>query len=854
LVVNFAVACGETVYPATNEGTTIADPTSTPTPTPTSTATPTVVLNDAKVIQANAKRVGINLGTINYYDTGQLLKNLVGSLNPGFEPSISQQIWGLTSSGTTTTFTHPDQYDPVPANYWTGGTFTVVASQSDGKELGCTGTIASNSGPNYPNENNKSPVFTMAKPCAAPFSVGDIVILKKTTFPTPESWWENTGGGIWGSVTSGGKLLSDITDLCSKCGSQAIQMNATASGSSSTVSEYFDSSPKLNLFVLMNGTYQISFWAKAAIGSPKLSVSAERLSAGGFKCGAFTPVLTSTWTQYTYNCKASESQAATTPGIGMLSFTTSGGAVDLDNVDFEKTGGNASNTTVFRDEVVNSLARYFNISSGGNGGVLRDWLDQNGETIDNWTQPDYARKPSLGGTIYFDGYTASGSQQLSLEDYLKICQLLHAEPYLEVPVTFSTADAALLIEFLAGSSSTTYGARRAALGQANPWTSVFSKIHLSFCNECWNGGTFPGQSLPWRNSQPANEFIHDYTVRAKEIFAAMRASSSYSAAAFDLVMNAQTATNWSMDAEIATARPDSIEIEDYTYGNVSDFNSNAALWGPAIIEPYDKVIDPNDPSNFYASVNDYKKQKSCGISGTATCNVNIYEWGQGTISGSIDQTRLDYINAGAGEGIVAALEPLLNLQYYGIQNSAYFALAGYNNSASNGLTAKLWGNTVDIGGATNNVRPQFLTLSLINQSIIGTMYACPISNNATYNFAANSENGTSVPPGMPKLNNVPYLYSFCFQNGNKRSIVLINTDLTNSYKVIFSGTNRPSGIVTQRQFAPASLNDMNESHTGTVTNKTKAIVSVSITNLSSPASLTLPSHSVSALDYTVTAP
>jgi hypothetical protein len=843
LIVCSGVGCGQT---ALTQAAATAPSTTSSTAT---TSTPTVALNDSKIIQQTTKRAGINLGSINYYDTGQMLKNLVGSMNPGFEPVISQQIWAVGTAGTTTTFNDPDIYDTVPANYWTGGTFTVVASQSGGAELGCTGTIASNTGPNYPNENNTSPVFTMSKACSAPFNIGDVVIFNKTFSPTPESWWENNQGGFWTSASGGGKLLSDTTDLCSKCGTQALQMNATATGSSAAINGYYDSYSQ-NLFVLMNGTYQISFWAKAAAGSPTLSVSAARLSSGGFSCGPFTPALTSTWTQYTYTCKASETQGTTTPGTAQLNFSTAGGAVDLDNADFEKIGGNAANTTVFRDEVINALATYYHTPSGGNGGMLRDWLNQNAETIDNWTQPDYAHKPTAGGALYFDGPNGGGSQQLSLEDYLVICQLLHAEPYFVVPVTFSTSDAASLIEFLGGSSSTTYGARRAALGQTAPWTSVFSQIHLSFCNECWNGPTFPGQSLGWRSNQPANEYYYDYSVRAKDIFAAMRSSSSYSASAFDLVMNAQTAVNWSMDTAIARAHPDSIEIEDYTYGNVNEFLTDAALWGPAIVEPYDKVVDPNDPSNFYTSVKDYQGQKTCGASGSATCKVNIYEWGQGTVNGTIDQTHIDYINAGAGEGVVAVLEPLLNLQYFGILNNSYFALAEFNNGTSNGTTAKLWGNTVDMGGATNNKRPQFLALSLLNQSLIGPMYSCPFSNNSLYNFAGNSSNGTAVPPGIPELNSVPYLYAFCFQNGNNRSIVLINTDLTNSHNLAFSGTNKPSGTVIQRQFAPAALDDMNESHTGTPTNTAKATVALTTATLSSPASLTLPPHSVTALDYT----
>jgi len=812
----------------------------------------TLSLNDGSIVRSNTNRVGVNIGAIDYWDSGQILKNLIGATNPGFEPLQNRQVWTLTKAGTTTTFAIPDQYDGVPANYWSGGMFTVVESQSGGAELGCTGSIASHTGPNYPligQSTYVAPAITVSTPCNAPFSVGDIVVLSKSTFPTPESWWESGGlGGMMGSVSGHAQLLSDTTDLCATCGTQSLNMNAAISGSSAKAAFYFDSLDTNDIFVLMNGAYQLSFWAKAAAGTPVLTASASRLSAGGFSCGTYTPKLTSSWAQYTFNCTASESQGATTPGIAQVMFNATAGSVYLDNVSFEKTNTESSNTTVLRDEVIQTLQNYYGPSIGSNPGMFRYWVNQNGESMSNWTEPDYAHAPTSGGTGYFVGPGGSGTVSLSLEDYLVICQLLNAEPYLEVPVTFSTADAANLIEFLASPSGTTYGARRAALGQEDPWTSVFSNIHLSFCNECWNGGSFPGQSLADRSSAPNSEYYYDYSVRARDIFAAMRADSYYSAPSFDLVMNAQTATNYSMDTAIQRAHPDSIEIEGYTYMTVNSFATDSALWQPAMVEPYEKVTNPSDVYNFYQSVHDYQSQRTCGASGTSACNVNMYEWGQGTIAGSIDQTHMDYINAGAGEGVVMALQPLLNLQYYGIRPQSFFSLTEFRNGASNGLVNKLWGNVIDMGGATNNVRPEFLGVELVNQSIIGSMYSCPIASNLTYNFAG-SPNGLSP---LPALNNVPYLYAFCFENGTKRSLVLINTDLSSSHAISFSGTNPPQGTVTQRQYAPSALDEMNETGTGILTNLAPATVAIETSTLSSPGSITLPPHSATALDYTAT--
>jgi hypothetical protein len=809
----------------------------------------TLTLNDGSIVRSNTNRVGVNIGAIDYWDNGQILKNLIGSSNPGFEPLQAQQIWVVGTAGTSTTFAVQDIYDGVPPNYWAGGTFTVVESQTGGAELGCTGTIASNTGPNYPVVGVTtwvSPVVTVASPCSAPFSVGDIVIMSKSAYPTPESWWETGGtGGTAGTAAGGAKLLSDTTDLCATCGRQALNMNAAVSGSKASAAWYFDSESTDNIFVLMNGTYQLSFWAKLASGTPVLTASASRGSQGGFNCGTYTPKLTSTWAQYTWTCSASES-ASTTPGAAQIALQVTGGAVYLDNVSFQKMATDSTNTTILRDEVIKTLQSFYGPTIGKNPGMFRYWVNQNAETMSNWTQPDYAHAPTSGGTGYFVGPGGAGAVSLSLEDYLEICQLLNAQPYLEVPVTFSTADAANLIEFLASPSSTTYGSRRAALGQADPWTSVFGNIHLSFCNECWNGQSFAGQSLAMRSTAPNEEYYYDYSVRAKDIFAAMRADTYYAPASFDLVMNAQTAISYSMDAAIQRAHPDSIEIEDYTYGTVNTFTPDSALWQPAMVDPWEKVTNPTDIRNFYQSVHDYQSQKACGATGTAACNVNIYEWGQGTISGSIDQKHLDYINAGAGNGVVMALQPLLNMQYYGIRPQSFFSLAEYKNSAANGMAAKLWGNVVDMGGATNNVRPEFLGVSLVNQSIIGPMYSCSINNNLTYNFPG-SLNG-NLP--MPAMTNVPYLYAFCFENGTKRSLVLINTDLSSSHTISFGGINPPSGTVTQRRFAPSALDDMNEAPTGTATTQTAATVSIDTTTLSSPGSVSLPPFSVTALDYT----
>jgi hypothetical protein len=626
-------------------------------------------------------------------------------------------------------------------------------------------------------------------------------------------------------------------------------MDATAGGSQTNAALYFDNDPSLNAFVLLNGQYQISLWAKAASStSPTVTITANRGSSGGFSCGPYTPTLTGTWTQYIFTCNTSETSSTTVPGTATFNIKVTGGAAYVDNLDFEKAGADPGNPTAFRDPIISLLRQYYATSTGGPPGLLRDWLNQNGTTLDNWIQPDFSQEPDGHGAGYYIGPGGSNAVDLSLPDYLNIVKAVGAVPYLEVPVTFTTTDAANLIEFLASPSSTTYGAKRAALGQVAPWTSVFPTIHLSFCNECWNGQSFAGQNLADRSNQPNGEIYYDYSSRARDIFSAMRGDSYYASSSFDLGMNTQTALNYTMDTAIARAHPDSIEMEAYTYGTIFNASSDAQFWGPALAEPYEHVTDPTDPRNIYQDFHDYQSQNTCGATGTAQCKVSIYEWGEGTIAGTINQTLLNEINAGAGQGVAMPLQFLLFMQDYDIVNQNFFAFAeSINGSAISGETSKLWGNFVDAGGETNNVRPEFLGVSLANQSVIGPMYSCPISNSVTYNFATSTNGG--VGNGMPAMSNVPYVYPFCFENGNKRSLVLINTDLSNGHSLVFAGTNIPAGTVTQRQYAPSSPDLMNEGPTpGSLI--APATVAIATSSLFSPASITLPPDSVTALDYT----
>jgi len=901
-------------------------------------ATNQVQMTDT-VVHASVTAPGINLGTINYYNDGQILKNMAGYINPGFEPALTQQVQVVTKSGSTTSWTDPSSWNGPAKDEWAGATFSVVHSQS-GANTGCTGTIASNTGPNAayasafsisndvvtvtaPNDfvagetvylyqnfkagsylnnhvltvlptglsgsqfeavfvhanvgkttdfnriqaeaGNRAPVYTTENSCPAAFSAGDTIVMKLSETSTAEALLENSFGGFWPQLSGAATIKPDTTDLCSTCGKQALDVNAT-SGSASVV-EFWDSSPGINLFRLLNGSYTISYWAKVKSGSSTaLKVQAFRSGTHTFNSGVFTPQLTSTWTEYKHTftaaelgigsgnseCSASGSKTgctvATAGSSASLSFKVAGGEVYLDNVSIEPT--TSSNPTIFTDRFVETLSNL-------HPGFLRYWLGQNAETAANWLAPDTERSPTGPG---FHIAPSGGTQFYpSLDDFLVLAKTVGATPYVEIPVTISDADAACVVQFLSDTSGGCAD-KRIALKQATPWVgatgSPFSKIYLSFCNECWNG-SFAEQNLPYRAASPKDakgnpQYYYDYQMRAAQVISAMRADPSYSPL-IRLGVGAQTAISYTGDDLLAAAHPDYIELEGYWYNYVSSYATDSQLWTPAWVDAYEHQL-PGDAANFHGSITDYQAQKVCGPKHNAACEVTLYEWAPSTYGGTISQAAQNVADAGGGTAVSTALEALLNMRTYGLAAQNYFAINEFSNGGLNHNTAKLWGTAVDFDGATHNMRPQYYALQMVNEAANGTMYSCSVSGaGSTMNFLGSKANATTLNGSglavTPAVASVPLVYSFCFGSSTERTVVLINSDLA-AHNITFSGTGTPTGTVKVTTLG-GSPDLMNETSNGTSTQSFAANVLPTTKTVTNPGTLSLPKASITTLSYAV---
>jgi hypothetical protein len=781
----------------------------------------TINLNNT-VLQSGAKRLGMNLGGINFYDSGQMMKNLIVT-NPGFEGEISQSMI-LCQGGTATSCIDSISYSGWPADYWTGATYTVVY----GTAIGRTGTISSFTPANNQTPNNIPAVFNFADSGVAP-SYGDYMIVKKAQPGNAADGWNPTTG-------QNGKITTDTTDLPpDTLGTQAVTLTAPASGDVASLYYYFDSTAGKS-FLQLNGHYTLSFKAKTLnpSGTGLLYVALKRDSNGGPLYVYDTPTLTNQWKTYTYSFTASETGIV---GTAELDFSTSAymsatvaNSVELDDASLVQTDSDPSNTTVFRDQVVKTLQQL-------NPGVLRFWFNQEGETLDNLLAPQLARQRSAYSAFAPDVDHIS----YGLAEFLQLCQAVNAgssspiEPWIVLPITLSDEEASNIIDYLADvSGSTVYGAKRGTSQAA--WTTVFPKIHLEFGNEAWNNLFYGGNmAIP-----------QAYGSRAQTVFGIMRGNSNFKAANFDLMINGQ-AYNPGENASIQTycnnndtfaAQPYLIlAANDPLNGAGGSMLGNAAaietLFGSTLAEP-EAFVTASGTAEGIGSGLVLQNQAAAQASGRPV-NFAVTETNISPYGGSITQDELNSYVSSMGAGL-AVVDSMLQNMRVGVLTQNIYSLPQFDYFRSDYKPMYLFGSVVDMGN-TNLKRPQFLAAEVANNAI-----------GASTNMLQTVHTGLDPTWNQPSVNSVQlngahYLQSFAFNNGGNYSLIMLNVNRSASEQVNFGGANVPGGTVQMTQLTSANITDTNE------TSSVVAPVTSTLSSFNAATGMTLPPFSMTVLTW-----
>ena len=762
---------------------------------PTGTG-PTNLDIGTSVIQSGLMNLGMNIEGQDFYDSGQMLRNLTFR-NPGFEGETWQSILQCASVSNNSC-TDANAWSQWPANFLQGATFQFIY----GSAAGQTGTVLSNTTANQSNTGmtvNFSPLDT--QPAA-----GDFVVVKMAVPGNAQAgWWTNTAGGA--------TISTDSTDISPNSpGKQALAINAFGAGQSATVASYFDSTNTHN-FVLLNGSYQLNFRAKGLGGSNQVSVSVGRQIANGTYLNQTVP-LTSNWQDYHLTLSAAET-SSTPAGTMAVQFNVSGANAYLDDVSLTPATANSANPTAFRDEVVSALTSL-------HPGVLR-YMDDGGpafgSSIDNMLAVPFARQRSGSS----EALSVEGDVPLGLHEFLVLCQTVGAQPWYVLPPAISLAEMQNLMQYLGGDTSTTYGAIRASLGQSTPWTSVFPMIHLELGNEEWNNVTFPGNSM--------NNY-YAYGNRITAVFGAARSSPLYNSAKFDLIMGSFVVNSWLTNQETANASNyDSISVAPYMFGIFSDTSSTEAIYGPMFAEP--EMWD--DSANGYM----YLQAQAAKTAGKTLVD---YEENLSTTGGTASQSFVNQVVPSVGGGVMMADHMLLQMRDLGIKIQNVWSLPGYSNTFNNTSggpeTTPVFGTVVDMGGQSNLRRPVFLAEQLVNTAILPDMLAVTVTGtNPTWNQPLSTND-------QVQLTKAHKIQSFAFTDGGaNRTVVLINLGRTETLPVTFSGANAPTGTVQVSQLTSANITDSNEASAKVQTANT------TLSNFKPASTYSLPPFSVTVLKW-----
>jgi alpha-L-arabinofuranosidase len=759
----------------------------------TNTTTPTTINVTDSILTKNAQRLGVNLGTQNFWDSGLMMRNLAFR-NPGFEAETWQSILHCQFV-TANSCTDDNQYTYWPANFLAGATASFIV----GPAAGTTATVTSSTAANI---GSLGVTIQMSGLSTAP-SVGDYIVVRMNVpGNAPAGWWTwSTGGATFGT---------DTTDLSpNTIGKQAVSLNASGAGQGLTFSNFDDGTGGRN-FITLSGSYTLSFRAKGIGGGNQVQITFGRNLFAGSSVNFFSKTLnlTNSWQDYSYTFQANDT---TQPGTLALQFALYGSSMLLDDVSLSEVAA-PNNPTVYRNSVLQTLQalqpgtiRYMD---GG-----RNW----GSSIDNLLTPDFARLRA--------GYSNLGSEQddmaMGLHDFLVLCQTVGADPWFTMPTGMTTQEMSNLMDYFGGSTSTVYGARRAALGQTAPWTTVFGTIHLEFGNEVWNTAN-PGASMTDAAS---------YGKRAGVIFSTAKASPSYSPKSFDFIQDGfEAVTYWTQTALANSNDYDTVDVATYNFANFNDASSVENIFGPMLSEP--EWFNSN-------STGATAQQASIAATASRPAHLAVYETNMGAIAGTTTQAQNNSALPSLGAGLAVAANMLLAQRDLGVTVQNMFSLEGYNTgfnstASSPATTSPIWGVTIDMGGPTNLRRPMFLSEELANRAILPTMFATTQTGaNPTWNQAFTTNDNFSLP-------NAHYIQSFAYSDGTTQNLILLNLSRTSALPVNFAGLNAPLGAATISTLTAAAIDSTNESQSNV------AITSTSAT-LAANTVLSLPAYSMTVV-------
>ena len=523
----------------------------------------TVTVTD-KVLQPYTKRMGINVGFYDQFGAAQFMKNLIP--NPGFEGAQISSIF-LAAKGASSTRVRAAQWSVKHVDglggpeFWHGGTYEVLTGSAKGR----SGTIKQV----YVIDGDY--VFRFADSGARP-PEGSIIAIRSPNLP-----------GYFMSNRST-NLTADRSQIRpGSPGKQSLRMQPVSWSGAPFFYVAFDSLSRdgdttAGKMRIVEGNWYTSFWVKPEHAGMSIEFSFQRHKGVEFHKEVIA--LKPGWQKIErriYVPPGTDPVNTTTALMVSVAISRGQGAIWLDDMVLQN--ADQKNKTAFSDNYVKLLKEL-------RPGILRDWGFQFGSSLDNQLAPPHARL-SNG----YHPHRLPKDWHYSLHEFLVLAQEVGAEPWYVIPPTWSSAEIRNLIAYLsAPSGQHAYANHRAGLGQFQPWTNVFTKIHLEYGNELWgyNGDNHPGQGFAMGGAIGTAD-------AADNRFGIMRSAPWFNPAKFNLIVSGQVNhPDLQGQIERRLGTHNSIGIAPY-FGDIQAHGSNEQMFQPLFAsamqdaEPFGRV-------------------------------------------------------------------------------------------------------------------------------------------------------------------------------------------------------------------------------------------------------------------------
>ncbi len=754
----------------------------------------TVITVQDDVRLANVKRLGINLGGHDQFGAATYLKNLIS--NPGFESAEYNMVFNLESHENGTTFV-ADFWDTAfnndalnigqPVDFWNGAEFYFLTGPAATAER--KGIID-----DFTHDNNRYTFITDDLGVWPDQIARDAMAVRKTL------------SGFEGDVNPL-RVADTTTTRPDSPGSQSLKL-ATTGDFSPSYAEYFDSygrdaDTSAGKLYLVDGEWHFEIWAKAQTENDTLIVRFRRIGGNTFMSQSYS--LTTEWQklEHTFTVADGADQPIMSGTSNALAFElilgTESDTVWVDDVILEEDN---QNPTAFNDRLVTRLQ---NLQPG----VLRDWGDQLGSSLDNQLAVPHARKH----TGYSPKFRIGDNYHYSLHEFLVLSQLLESEPWYVIPTGFTPEEMQNLAAYLAAPvGAHPYADLRASLGQAEPWTSVFSTIHLEFGNEIWGAN---------ENSDP---FI-GATVRGGERagflaslrFDQLKDSPYFDASDYNLTIGGQTFfPDRQREIEQNSTEHDAIGLAPY-FGSLDNYQTPEEMFLPLYAHAHETVAAGSQVRQSEALID-------AEMQGT---EIDIYEINFRAVFGDAPaETRNEFLTSLAG-GMSLPLTMLSYQNEMGIHNLAAYQAVQFSTKVGDDYL-RSFGLLRDLN-ATGFKRPTWLGLEIANKAIQGDLI-------------------TTLQTGAPTFqdggNDIPYVQSYAYRDGGNYGLILFNLHLSDSQTVEIVMPSTPNAAGTQHLLSADSPLADNESAENVV------ITTTPLTDLAQNDTFDIPPHSMLVLQWT----